>query len=67
MCNRRKKIRKDTFFRPTAIFYLGHKTLNVFEQLHINDGTLFLNTLSYNIYGMYIFMVYISGRCPALF
>ena len=26
-----------------------NKTLNVFEQLHINDGTLFLNTLSYNI------------------
>ena len=38
-----------TFFWPLAIFYLGHETLNVFEQLHINHGTLFLNTLSYNI------------------
>ena len=56
----KKKIReKVTFLAFGDFFYLGHKTLNVFEQLHINDGTLFLNTLSYNIiYGIYLWYIY---------
>ena len=49
-CATKKKNPKKSFFWPTAIFYLGHKTLNVFKQLHINDGTLYLNTISYNIF-----------------
>ena len=49
-CATEKKNPKKVIFLAYAdFFYLGHKTLNVFEQLHINDGTLFLKTLSYNV------------------
>ena len=38
-CATEKKISKKVYFLAYGdLLYLAHKTLDVFEQLHINDG-----------------------------